>query len=252
LKTVLKNPLIQLGFLLFLLIPIQTFCQKKVSRISQQWIQSYHEAKLTTRWTALLDGGFRWREGFAEPSAYIIRGGIAYSILPNLRAASGFAHLGFFANEKVIRQEFRPHQEIQYRYSIGKVNFSQRIRIEERFFKAKAVITPFSELDFNFRFRYQFMVAIPLFRLAERNPDRKLILNLGDELFLNAGKQVANQVFDLNRLLISPSIQWSKSLSIALTYNSQYASTSIPDRYIHSNVAWLQLRHNLDFRKSED
>lgn len=150
----------------------------------------------------------------------------------------------------MVRQEFRPHQEILYKSIVGKVTLNQRIRIEERFFKHKLFPTPSPDLNFNFRFRYQFIVGIPVAKLSENFPDRKLLLNLGNEIFFNAGKQVTTQIFDLNRMLISPSLQWSKALSISLTWNSQFASTPTPGKYIHSNVTWLQVRHNLDFKKT--
>jgi hypothetical protein len=247
-----KKPLIYLGLIFFLLFPLDTFPQRKVTQISQQWIQSYHKAELNHRWTALLDGGFRWRGGFTNPSSYIIRGGIGYSILPNLRVATGFAHLGFYSQEKVILQEFRPYQEIRYKSPLGKINLNQRIRIEERLFKDRSIQTPLSELDFNFRFRYSIMFGVPLFQLSAKNLNRKLILNLGDEVFLNVGKQVSSQFFDKNRLIISPTLQWNKALSISITYNSQFASTPVADVFVQSNVAWLQIRHNLDFSKSSD
>lgn len=234
---------------IFILLSNPTFSQKQVKKISQQWIQSYHEAKLNSKWTLLLDGGYRWREGFAESSAYIIRGGIGYSILPNLRVATGLAHLGFYSNEKIIRQEFRPYQDLQYKSILGKISLNQRLRLEQRFFKDQ-LIPSWSDLDFNFRFRYQFILGIPVAKLSANFPDRKLILNLGNEIFLNAGKEVTTQVFDLNRLLISPTLQWSKALSISLTWNSQFASTPTPGKYIHSSVSWLQVRHNLDFKKT--
>lgn len=245
----LTKPIIYLGLIFLLLFPLDTFPQRRVTQVSQQWIQSYHEAKLNHRWIALLDGGFRWRGGFTNPSSYIVRGGIGYSILPNLRVATGFAHLGFYSQEKVILQEFRPYQEIQYKSQLGKINLNQRIRIEERLFKDKSIQTPRSELDFNFRFRYSIMFGIPIFQLSSKTLDRKIILNLGNEIFINAGKQAA-QVFDQNRFIISPTIQWNKSLSVSLTWNSQFASTPIANTFVYSDVVWFQIRHNLDFNNS--
>ncbi|TDQ16455.1 uncharacterized protein DUF2490 [Algoriphagus boseongensis] len=218
--------------------------------ISQQWIQSYHEGKISTKWTALLDGGFRWREGFSISTAYIIRGGIGYSITPSLRIAAGFANLGLYGEGKVIRYEYRPYQEIQLKTPLGKIGLSQRFRIEERFYEDRSPISNFELPDFNYRFRYSVMFAIPLFQLSKNEPNRRLVLNLGNEIFWNAGKQ-ATRVFDQNRLILSPTLQWNKQLSISFTYNRQFASTLKEDFYLLSNIAWLQIRHNLDFSKNQ-
>ena len=224
-----------------------SFSQKIVQKSQQQWIQSYHEGKVSSKWTALLDGGFRWKDGFAAPNSYIVRGGMGYSLSPRLRVAGGLAHLGFYAENRVIRQEFRPYQEVSHKSSIGKVNLSQRFRLEERFFKSRSDSFDFDLMDFNYRLRYSLMVAIPIVRLSAKHPERKLLLNLGDEIFLNAGKEVKNRVFDQNRFILSPSVQWNQSLNIAFTWNTQYASATIPNHFNLSHVAWLQIRHNLNF-----
>jgi hypothetical protein len=232
---------------IFILLSNPTFSQKKIINTSQQWIQSYNEAKLTDRWTVMLDGGIRWREGFSQKASFIIRGGIGYSISPKVRVAAGFAHLGIYDEERVILQEFRPHQEISYKTNLGKVGLSQRFRLEEQFYKDKSNLSLFSDLDFNYRFRYSVMLGIPLFGLSTKNHDRKLILNVGDEIFLKPGKQISSQVFDRNRFIISPTVQWNKELSFAFTYNLQFTSTIIPEVFVLNRVAWLQVKYNLDF-----
>lgn len=91
------------------------------------------------------------------------------------------------------------------------------------------------------------MVGIPLANLSSKIPGRKLVLNLGDEIFFNAGKEIAHNHFDQNRVLNSPTVQWNRSLSVSFTYNYQYASTPDADIYLVSHLGWVQIRHNLDF-----
>lgn len=223
------------------------FGQKEVITSNQIWIQSYQEGRISSKWTALLDGGFRWKNGFDNRLAYIVRGGVGYSLLPNLRIGGGFAFLGVYGEKQIIRYEYRPYQEILMKGQLGKLSLSHRFRLEERIFKDK--VFDFATADFNFRIRYAIMLGVPLANLSSKDPNRKLILNLGDEIFLNAGKQITHNTFDQNRLIISPTLQWNKSVSFSFTYNSQFASTVEPDTYLHSHVAWLQIRHNLDFSR---
>lgn len=231
-----------------LLLVLPAFGQKQILTSNQIWLQSYHEGQISEKWTVLLDGGFRWRDGFDNKSAYIIRGGMGYSFSSKMRVSGGLAYQGVYALERIVRHEYRPHQEILHKSTWGKVKISNRLRIEERFFKDK--ILDAATVDFNFRFRYALMVSIPVANLSSENPSRKILLNVGDEIFLNAGNEVSDRVFDQNRLIFSPTLQWSENLSISLTYNSQYASTVLPDNFLQSRVYWLQIRHNLDFRDS--
>ncbi len=219
--------------------------QKKISHSVQFWMQSYQEAKINEKWTALLDGGIRWNDTFSM-SAYIVRGGVGFQLSPKTRVAGGFAHMGSRENKRTNRYEYRPYQELSHQGTWGKARINHRLRVEERIFE--------NRLDgLNntvFRFRYAILFGFPLANLSSKNPDRKLILNIGDEIFLNAGPEHAHQTFDQNRLVISPTLQWNKDLSIALVYNSQLASTDYPDRFLLSHVAWLQTRYNLDLSRA--
>lgn len=228
-----------------LFLSTSAFAQKNILSSNQVWIQSYHEARVSSDWVVLLDGGFRWRDGFDDKLAYIVRAGLGYHLSPNLRVSAGFAHLGVYGGEKVVRYEYRPHQEFLLKDKLGRISISHRFRLEERFFKDVALDPVTTE--FNFRFRYAVMLGIPLVNLSSKDPDRKLVLNIGDEIFLNAGKETSHRIFDQNRLIISPTLYWDKDLSVALTYNSQFASTPAVDAFLQSHIIWLQIRYNLEF-----
>ncbi|PKQ46009.1 DUF2490 domain-containing protein [Confluentibacter flavum] len=101
----------------------------------------------------------------------------------------------------------------------------------------------------NFRFRYSFAVNFTLFKLSKTNPESLFLLRINDEIFINAGKETLNKIFDQNRFVVSPTFQLNNSLSISPTWNSQYASTSTSGHYRQTNVFWLQVRHNLDLSK---
>jgi hypothetical protein len=226
------------------------FGQKEVLTSNQVWIQSYHEGRISGKWVALLDAGFRWRDGVDDKLAYIVRGGVGYSLSPNLRIWGGFAFMGVYGEKQIIRHEYRPYQELLVKDQLGKLTISHRYRLEERIFKDE--VLDIATVDFNFRFRYAVMLGIPLANLSSKDPDRRFILNLGDEIFLNASKEITHNIFDQNRLIISPTLQWSKDLGISLTYNSQFGSSGDPDIFLKSNVFWLQIRYNLDLAAIPD
>jgi Protein of unknown function (DUF2490) len=236
-----------IGFVVFVFLIHTAKAQNKtVTHENQQWIQYYDETKLNKNWTLLADASFRWRDGFSENAQFIARTGLGYSIKENLRISAGFAYSSFYTQDTLNRVEYRPHQEILLRDNFNKIRINQRIRVEERFFN------PLNNPNntFNFRFRYQIMVSLPLFKLSKSNPDSMFLLNVGDEIFINAGKETPTQTFDQNRFVVSPVFQLNKNLSISPTWNSQYASTATSGTYRHTNVFWLQIRHNLDLSES--
>jgi hypothetical protein len=156
--------------------------------------------------------------------------------------------LGFYSSGDLIKTEYRPYQEIGVTNEFNKIGLSHRLRIEERFFK-KLNTDPFEDANsFNFRFRYMFMVGIPLVQFSS-NPGSELSLNLGDEIFINAGADIVNNVFDQNRLLISPTYRLNEQFSFALTYNYIFAGTPQAGQYASLQVFWLQIKQNLDFRR---
>lgn len=239
----LKNILSVIFLLWINVLMAQT---KNTSTNNQQWLQYYNQIKLNEKWTWVNDGGYRWRGGFEESAQYILRTGIGYSINPNVRILTGFAHLGFFSDHAMNKVEFRPYQELVVKNRFNKIGITHRYRIEERFFNPIVDRSIESPNTFNFRFRYSFMASFPLFGLSKTDPDKLFVLNIGDEIFINAGSSIVNNVFDQNRILISPSFLFSKNLTIALTWNSQFASTTQQASYRYSNIIWFQIKHNLD------
>ncbi|MDF2157794.1 DUF2490 domain-containing protein [Algoriphagus sp. CAU 1675] len=238
------------GILLLLLLGSAPLLaqEKNVSKDSQQWMQYYHESKLSDSWSFLIDGGFRWKNAINDPSQYIIRTGAGYYLSPMIRVSAGFAHLGFYSGNKKNKIEYRPYQEILIKNKWQRLGISQRIRAEERFFKEVLDGEVQDPTAFNYRFRYALMARIPLFQLSPTHPDRKLVLAFGDEIFLNAGQEVTHNVFDQNRFILSPGLQYSKNLTFSFTWNRQFGSTSLPSEYKLSDVFWLQVKHQLDFR----
>lgn len=228
---------------------ILTAQTKNISHGNQQWLQYYNQIKLSEKWTWLSDLGYRWEDGFESSTQYVLRTGLGYTVNPNLKIATGFAHLGFYSSGKVSRVEFRPYQELSMEHKLNKIGVNHRFRIEERFFNPVVNGEIQSPNTFNFRFRYAITASVPLFTLSESNPDRKLSLNVGNEIFINGGKTVVYNIFDQNRFTISPTVHFSKNLNASVTWVSQFAASNMPASYNYRNVIWFQIRQKLDFTK---
>ncbi len=242
-----KYPLIVLVvfFMLFFNVRKVNGQKKRVSSTIQQWIQYYSAFNLDKKWSLLADGGLRWRDGFEERSQYIIRAGVGYSLKPEVRIATGIANLGFYSDGEQNTIEIRPYQKVSVKRNFGTISLSHRYRIEERFFNA---INDGGETPnwFNVRFRYSVTLGIPLFKLSQDNEDIAVLLNVGNEVFLNAGNDIVHNIFDQNRLIVSPSLKMNRKLTFSFTWNYQFASSSRPAEFTTTHVAWLQIKHQLN------
>lgn len=234
--------------LAIVLMPLITQAQKTVRHSDQQWVQYYNQLKLSDRWTLMTDGGFRWADGFSTKALFIARVGMAYSINTHLRVAAGVASTGAYSSS-LSKLEYRPYQELFASYKYNKVILQHRFRVEERYFKNVVDGDLQSGHNFNFRLRYQISANIPLVKLSSDNPDKVLSLGIADEIFVNAGREIVNNILDKNRIIIGPAVQFNKQLTIALSYTHQYSQLATAGSYAHDDIMWLAIRHNLDLSK---
>ncbi|WP_177205421.1 DUF2490 domain-containing protein [Halpernia frigidisoli] len=235
------------------LVGLKSFAQeKKVNRENQQWIQYYTQLKFNDKWTLFTDGGFRWKNDLENSSQYIVRTGIYYKLNSSMAVGAGFAHLGFYDNSgKINRVEFRPYQEFNMSTIYKPVTIQHRFRLEERFFNPVVDDKIKSGSDFNFRFRYRLLFTVPVFKLSSTDPTKNVALSVGDEIMINAGKEIVSNVFDQNRLLIGTIVTLDKNFSASLTYNNQFASTKTVGTYNQANIIWLGVTQKINISKSK-
>lgn len=220
---------------------------KHVTKGNQQWIQYYNQTKLSERWSVLVDGGYRWKDDLASRSQYIVRAGAGYRVNPYIGIAAGFAHLGTYTDLDITAVEFRPYQEISIE-NPGRLAINHRLRVEERFIEA----TDNSDQQFsrfNWRFRYFIGLSIPLVKFPNHQ-QRTIKFNIGDEIFINAGKDIVYNIFDQNRILIGPEFQLNESLTFTFTYHGNFAALNLPSEYIYNHILWLGIRHKMDLTKT--
>jgi len=233
---------------MFCFIIYPTHAQEKhVNRGNQQWFQYIHEIPINEIWSIKNDFNFRWRAQMSSRSQYLLRTNIGFLINEHVRIAGGFAHLGFYVVEQLARLEYRPFQELSIDHEYEKLVTGHRFRIEERFFKALAERKAGEGHNFNFRLRYRFSVSYPLFSIPALHPESKVSFGIADEIFLNAGQSIVYNIFNQNRLLIGPAVQFNDNTEFKITYNNLFASASEPDEYRHLDIIWLGLSHKLDF-----
>jgi len=246
----LTNKSIKVSIALVMVLSSFTlFAQKKnVTHGNQQWLQYYNQSVLSKNFTLLTDGGFRWKNSFNEKSQYLVRTGLGYNLDANIRIAVGMGFLGFYNENAIFKTEKRPYQEISIKNKIKTLKITHRFRSEQRFFS----YPDDKNTAFNHRFRYRIMLDLPLFSLASSDTDKKVSITVGDEILLNAGKEVIFNVFSQNRFLIGTSIPVNKDLNVSLLYYLDYSKSNSPNDYLQNNNVWLGIKHKLNFTKKSN
>lgn len=214
--------------------------QKETVNGNQQWIQYYSTIMLSNNFGLYSDLGLRWKDGFSEISQTLVRGGLGYHPKKNVKLLVGFAFLTLLRNKEFERFEYRPYQEVSITHPLGKIRLQHRFRVEERFFKSVGD-DPGIRNSFNYRFRYRLFGTIQL-----SNSDlNRWSINLGNEILINAGGDVARNIFDSNRLLIGPVFKLTPNLDTSFTYNYTIAKRNQGEARANAHIFWLGVKHRL-------
>jgi hypothetical protein len=185
---------------------------------------------------------------FKVPFQYVIRPWLHYAYSPRLKFS--LSPLGLWFNFKddspkagvptSYQPELRICAQATFNDDYGRVNITQRFRYEYRMFGFKAPINGgdfdvFDGYQFNTsgflpkqRFRTFLRANIPLQSntMKEMQP-HQFYISIFDEVFINAGKNVGNNIFDQNRFLTSLGYKVAPDVRIELGYLNQLAFQNI-------------------------
>ncbi len=160
-----------------------------------------------SKWGAHLEGHWRRSDFGLKWQQLLLRPAVNYQLSKNIGLSGGYTFLqtrpwGEFPNPGTFH-EHRIHEQITYNRRTWKLDFSHRVRLEQRYMGvlAKQVDGSYAMNSFRYqnRIRYQGRTQIPLKKLG----DGKNYVALSDEIFFNFGKNVDRNVFDQNRAMIS-------------------------------------------------
>lgn len=157
---------------------------------------------------------FRTKKWLANPNQALVRTGLAYRVNEKIRFTIGLAHFRFYLNDVATRGEWRPWQEILLSNGINMIKIAHRIRAEQRFNEAILNSKPSGTYNFNWRFRYRIEIQLALLK----HDDRVVSIVAGDEILINAGKNIRYNYFDQNRLFAGINFEQNKKL----TYQIQF------------------------------
>lgn len=242
----------KLLLLLCLASSIAASAQKQVNKQNGFWLAYSNQTRLTDKWGFWLDLHGRRTDFLDRWSTQIYRPGITYYANDKVRFTAGYAFVRTFPPEglRTVRPENRLWQQVLWTSKQKRFQTQQWIRVEERFNRKIANDQLQDGHNFNFRFRYQLNLMVPLNRdFMEPNT---LFFAFNDEIHINAGKQITYNIFDQNRLFFGLGYQFTTGLNVQVGYMNQFQQLPAGNQFNSNNVLRIFVFHNLDFRPKKE
>ncbi|MDW8417980.1 MAG: DUF2490 domain-containing protein [Chitinophagales bacterium] len=189
---------------------------KDVTRQSLAWYTGWLSVRFHPRWSWQSDFGNRiFMQPWAQHQMFFRTHFRYHTTRYNTDFAVGFSVFGSSPNNpraahKLIVPELRPHLEAILRNEFSSFSLEHRFRAEARFFHNTDTLRTTLTGGFtfsNFRFRYRLMANIPIWKISEH---RSLNGKIGNEIFINAGRDIVINIFDHNRIMASLAFQVNK------------------------------------------
>jgi len=195
------------------------------------WLQYTMSAKLTEKYSFTALSQYRSYDLVKDSRLFLVSTYLERKLDNDLYPAIGYMFLVLEPytsdNEKKIRYENRPFQQLSIKNKIGRTTLLHRYRAEERFLT--------NPDDFVLRLRYLISLKIPLGKEGSNNPLYGILKN---EIRMNVVKE---EQFDSNRLTAGLGINVGKKSAIELSFINQLSSDDT------SNYVLAGFRNSFDW-----
>ena len=180
--------------LLLLCLAVPSFGQTSTNTTG--WYQYVGDHPISGHWGIHAEGQWRRDHAITDWEQLLLRSGVNYQVNKHFTITLGQAYLRTFAYGEISgdpTREHRIYQDLNVKHSLGRIDWIQRFRLEQRFIA--------QEKDYNWGFaqrvRYQLQARIPL--SAPRVEAGRFYLSLYDEFFFKFGAHGGPQAFNQNR-----------------------------------------------------
>lgn len=190
---------------------------------SELWTGWQHQHRLDAQWQAASDIQLRSQDGGGPWRQLIVRPSVTRTLAPGFSASLGYA---FVENRDSIgRQssEHRPWQQLQAQQALGGGQFSQRLRLEQRFLESST--GDFSSDRARVQLRFQQPVGQQGHYVAVQN---EVFLHLSERDRLNGRN------FDQNRLGVVAGFRLSPQVAVEAGYLHQLIGLRDGERVNHA------------------
>ncbi len=226
---------------------------KDIDQSVNGWYFMINDFKLTERWSIGSELHFRRAEVITSWQQFLFRPSINYKLTDHSIATVGYTYIRSYPYGEQPLPTTIPEnnlwQQITLDHTAGKVGFSHRYRLEERFIgQAVATNNGGYEIDgtqYRQRFRYRLTAKIPLY--VDDAGIARFFLLLFDEVWFNLEDNFLPNNFDQNWLYGALGFQFNPQGNVQVGMMDQYISKGDGIHYERNPTFQLALFYNLDF-----
>ena len=192
------------------------------------WYNGFVTKKITDKWSAHLEYQWRRDEFILHGQQSLLRVGINYKVNPKLLVRAGYGWIETYPYGSINLQaagktftEHRAFQALLLNDQMGALEIQHRLMLEQRW------IGRYTKPDINIeddyvyvnRMRYMLRLQMPLGKkLIE---DKTFYAAVYDEIFVQFGENVQENIFDQNRLGVLLGYKLNKYFKLELGYLNQ-------------------------------
>ena len=250
----MKGVKFNLVFVIALFIGLSANAQKQNTHVQQTWLNYFNQTRFSDKWGIWVDASLRTKENWVEELSQTIgRVGLTYYLSNNTKLTAGYAYVHHYpadSHPDVAQPEHRPWQQVQWHNNKPNLRMMQWMRLEERF---RRKIKDADELadgyNFNYRIRYNMLLALPLSKQPFAPGTLSGVLN--NEVHINFGDEITYNTFDQNRLFLGFFYHVNKHDQIQAGYMNLYQQLPAGNKYRVVHTARISYFHNLDLRSQK-
>jgi len=224
-----------------------------------EWFVLNSNIKLHKKFGFAFDGQLRFVQNF-ESAQHFFRNGLEVYLTPKLSVIPiGYMYVWNFQYGEqpttYANNEQRLWQQVLYKHNFGRLYFSHRFRLEQRFIQKRytepngSIVYEGYDTYLN-RIRYRLQIQIPLNK--EKIEPGAWFFAAFDELFYSWGSTVTYHKPDQNRLYAALGYQFTKKLSLQGGGFYQMLIKKNGDQQENNVGTLIQLGYNLDLTRNEN
>ena len=218
--------------LVFYFISIVTAFKSQNTRIidynSIGWYNIFLTKKITDRWSSHTEYQWRRDEFIMHGQQSLLRVGINYKVNQKLTARVGYGWIETYPYGTINLQaagktftEHRAFQALMLNDQMGILEIQHRLMLEQRWLGRYTKPDIDIEDDYVYvnRMRYMLRLQMPLGK--KQIEDKTFYVAMYDEIFIQFGQNVQENIFDQNRLGVLIGYKLNKYIKLELGYLSQ-------------------------------